>query len=150
MFWFQGYTNEPERTAERFSADGRWYFTGDTGHRDEDGYTYFSSRDDDVIIMAGYRIGPFEIESVLAEHPKVLESAVIGVPDELRGEVVVAHVVLRDPADASEDLERELQQLVKERHAAHTYPRRVRFVDSLPKTPSGKLQRFVLRDAERG
>jgi acetyl-CoA synthetase len=149
LFWFQGYTNDPDRTAERFSADGRWYYTGDTGRVDEDGYTYFSARDDDVIIMAGYRIGPFEIESVLAEHPEVLECAVVGAPDELRGEVVVAYVVLRDPAAASEDLERELQQLVKQRHAAHSYPRRVHFVESLPKTPSGKLQRFLLRAAER-
>jgi acetyl-CoA synthetase len=75
---------------------------------------------------------------------------VVGAPDDLRGEVVVAYVVLRDPADASEDLERELQQLVKQRHAAHSYPRRVHFVESLPKTPSGKLQRFLLRAAERG
>jgi len=145
LFWFGGYTNEPARTAERFSTDGRWYYTGDTGYTDDDGYTYFSSRDDDVIIMAGYRIGPFEIESVLAEHPKVVESAVIGVPDELRGEVLEAYVVLRDPADASAELEQELQQLVKQRHAAHTYPRAVHFVESLPKTPSGKVQRFVLR-----
>jgi len=149
LFWFGGYTNEPAKTAERFSPDGRWYYTGDTGYADEDGYTYFSSRDDDVIIMAGYRIGPFEIESVLAEHPKVVESAVVGAPDELRGEVLEAYVVLRDPADASAELEQELQQLVKRRHAAHTYPRAVHFVESLPKTPSGKIQRFILRAGYR-
>jgi acetyl-CoA synthetase len=149
LFWFGGYTNEPAKTAERFSPGGRWYYTGDTGYTDDDGYTYFSSRDDDVIIMAGYRIGPFEIESVLAEHPKVVECAVIGVPDELRGEILAAYVVLRDPADASAELEQELQQLVKRRHAAHTYPRTVHFVESLPKTPSGKIQRYILRAAHR-
>jgi acetyl-CoA synthetase len=145
LFWFNGYTNDPAKTAGRFSADGRWYYTGDTGQLDEDGYTYFSSRDDDVIIMAGYRIGPFEVESVLATHPLVQESAVIGVPDELRGERLEAYVVLRDPSRASDELEAELQQLVKQQYAAHAYPRTVHFVEELPKTPSGKLQRFVLR-----
>ena len=83
-----GYHEAPERTAEAHSPDGRWYVTGDTGSCDDDGYYFFSSRDDDVIIMGGYRIGPFEVESVLGEHPDVSEAAVVGVPDELRGEVI--------------------------------------------------------------
>ena len=144
LMWFSGYTDNPEKTAERYSSDGRWYFTGDTGSRDEDGYTYFSARDDDVIIMAGYRIGPFEVESVLATHPEVAESAVVGVPDELRGERLEAYVVLRS-GSGSPELAAELQQLVKTQYAAHAYPRTVHFVTELPKTPSGKLQRFVLR-----
>ncbi|MGI9586727.1 MAG: AMP-binding protein, partial [Dietzia maris] len=85
LMWFTGYHQAPEKTAERFSADGRWYYTGDAAKLDADGHFYFSSRDDDVIIMSGYRIGPFDVESVLAKHPDVLESAVIGVPDDLAG-----------------------------------------------------------------
>lgn len=148
MLWFNGYSADPVRTAERYTADGRWYLTGDAGTMDEDGYIFFSSRDDDVIIMAGYRIGPFEVESVLAEHAMVLESAVIGVPDELRGEVLVAHVVLKDGATGSPELTAELQALVKNRYAAHAYPRRITYATELPKTPSGKLQRFILRERE--
>ncbi|MCC3289927.1 AMP-binding protein [Arthrobacter sp. zg-Y1110] len=144
LMWFSGYTDNPEKTAERYSSDRRWYYTGDTGSRDADGYTYFSARDDDVIIMAGYRIGPFEVESVLATHPEVAESAVIGVPDELRGERLEAYVVLRS-GSGSPELAAELQQLVKAQYAAHAYPRAVHFVEELPKTPSGKLQRFLLR-----
>ncbi|QMU74213.1 AMP-binding protein [Streptacidiphilus sp. P02-A3a] len=145
LLWFRGYDDAPRKTAERFTADGRWYLTGDAGTQDEDGHFYFSARDDDVIIMAGYRIGPFEVESVLAEHPGVVESAVIGVPDELRGEVLEAFVVLREGTPAGEELVEELRQLVKRRFAAHAYPRAVHVVDQLPKTPSGKVQRFVLR-----
>ena len=145
LLWFTGYADAPEKTAERFSADGRWYLTGDLG-RQEDGLFYFASRDDDLIIMAGYRISPFDVESVLITHPAVVEAAAIGVPDELRGEVLVAYVVLADPNDVdTAALERELQQHVKDGFAAHAYPRQVHFVDQLPKTPSGKVQRFVLR-----
>jgi acetyl-CoA synthetase len=145
LMWFTGYKDAPEKTAERFSPDGRWYLTGDAGKVDEDGNYYFSSRDDDVIIMAGYRIGPFDVESILAGHPSVQECAVIGAPDELRGEVVEAYVVLTEGTTGSEDLVVELQKLVKTQFAAHAYPRQIHFVDDLPKTPSGKLQRFVLR-----
>jgi acetyl-CoA synthetase len=91
--------------------------------------------------MAGYRIGPFEVESVLASHPAVTECAVIAVPDEIRGEVIEAYVVTRDPAAASPELAEELQQLVKTKFAAHAYPRAVHFLPALPKTPSGKIQR---------
>jgi len=145
LMWFSGYTNEPERTAERYSPDGRWYYTGDTGHVNETGRFFFSARDDDVIIMAGYRIGPFEVESVLATHPLVAEAAVVGVPDEIRGERIEAYVVLTRTTAASEELAAELQQLVKTQYAAHAYPRAVHFVPELPRTPSGKLQRFILR-----
>lgn len=145
MMWFTGYLDAQEKTAERFTADGRWYLTGDTGRVDEDGRFYFSARDDDVIIMAGYRIGPFDVESVLITHPAVVDVAVVGRPDELRGEVLEAFVVLADDVTGSDELERELQQLVKTGFAAHAYPRTVHFVEALPKTPSGKIQRFVLR-----
>ncbi len=149
MMWFTGYVDAPEKTAERFTADGRWYLTGDAGRKDEDGFIYFSARDDDVIIMAGYRIGPFDVESVLATHPDVVETAVIGAPDEIRGEVLEAYVVLRDGASGTPELVAELQQLVKRKFAAHAYPRQVHFVAELPKTPSGKVQRFILRRQRR-
>ena len=116
---------------------------------DSEGCFHFSSRDDDVIIMAGYRIGPFEVESVLVTHPKVLEAAVIGVPDPLRGEVLEAFVVLRAEEDGDAELVADLQQRVKQQFAAHAYPRSVHFVDELPKTTSGKVQRFVLRERRR-
>lgn len=143
--WFSGYVDEPEKTMEKFSPDQRWYITGDSGKVDEDGYFHFLSRDDDVIIMAGYRIGPFDVESVLLTHPSVAEAAIIAAPDELRGEVLEAYVVLRDGHPETSDLEGELQQLVKSKFAAHAYPRTVHFADQLPKTPSGKIQRFQLR-----
>jgi acetyl-CoA synthetase len=145
LAWFEGYVRDPARSAERFSADRRWYFTGDAGFMDEEGYVYFSARDDDVIIMAGYRIGPFEVESVLVTHPAVGECAVVAAPDEVRGEVLEAFVVLRKECKSFDVLTAELQDWVKRRYAAHAYPRRVHYVDSLPKTPSGKVQRFVLR-----
>ncbi|PXY33503.1 AMP-binding protein [Prauserella endophytica] len=140
-----GRAGVPDRTAERFTADGRWYLTGDVATRAEDGRLIFGSRDDDIILMAGYRIGPFEVESVLARHPAVLEAAVVGEPDELRGEVLVAHVVLRDGAEAGETLTTELRQLVRSELGAHLYPRRVYATDALPRTPSGKIQRYQLR-----
>lgn len=149
LAWFEGYDGAPDKTAEKFAGDGRWYLTGDTGLVDEDGYFHFSARDDDVIIMAGYRIGPFEVESAMATHPAVAESAVIAVPDAVRGEVIEAYVVLREGYTPTEALESEIQQWVKTRFAAHAYPRRVHFADSLPKTPSGKIQRFVLKQRRR-
>ncbi len=145
LLWFTGYVDAPEKTAQRFTDDGRWYLSGDTGMTHDDGYFFFSSRDDDVIIMAGYRIGPFDVESVLVLHAAVVEAAVVGMPDELRGEVLEAFVVLRDGVSGGPELEAELQTLVKKKFAAHAYPRTVHFVDSLPKTPSGKVQRFLLR-----
>lgn len=149
MMWFGGYLDAPEKTAERYSPDGRWYLTGDAGTVDTDGHFFFSSRDDDVIIMSGYRIGPFEVESVLAMHDAVAESAVIGEPDELRGEVLVAYVVLAHTHEGSDGLTTELQNLVKQNFAAHAYPRTVYYVPELPKTPSGKVQRYILRKQTR-
>jgi acetyl-CoA synthetase len=145
FFWFTGYAGAPEKTAERFTADGAWYLTGDAGRRDAGGRLYFTSRDDDVIIMAGYRIGPFDVESVLVTHAAVAEAAVVGVPDAIRGEVLEACIVLNAGHEPSDALAAELQELVKTGFAAHAYPRRVHFLAELPKTPSGKVQRFVLR-----
>lgn len=145
LMWFEGYLDHPEATAERFSADRRWYLTGDVAQRDEDGFFYFSSRDDDVIIMAGYRVGPFEFESVLIGHPAVAEAACVAAADDLRGEVIEAFVVLRAKIEPLGELAEELQNLVRKRYGAHAYPRRVHFVAGLPKTPSGKVQRAALR-----
>jgi acetyl-CoA synthetase len=132
--------------SDKLTPDGRWYLTGDTGRQDDDGDFHFAARDDDVIIMAGYRIGPFDIESVLVQHPAVNECAVIAIPDELRGEVIEAVIVLRAPHSPSDELITDLQRFVKDRYAAYAYPRSVRFVEALPKTPSGKIQRFLLRN----
>lgn len=145
LCWFEGYAGGIEGNTERFSSDHRWYFTGDTGYRDADGDFFFSGREDDVILMAGYRIGPVEVESVLRMHPAVAECAVIAVPDRIRGEVLEVVMVLHAGHPASAELSGELQEWVKKRYAAHAYPRRVHYADSLPRTPSGKLQRFVLR-----
>lgn len=145
LFAFGGYHNATDKTIERFTADGRWYLTGDSAAMDDDGALFFSSRDDDVILMAGYRIGPFDVESILVTHPDVAEAAVIGVPDQLRGEVLEAFVVLRPGVTAPQELTKELQQLVKTKFAAHAFPRSIHYADALPKTPSGKIQRFLLR-----
>lgn len=149
LAWFQGYVDDPAKSAEKVSPDGRWYLTGDIGRTDEDGYFYFSARDDDVIIMAGYRIGPVDVETVILSHPGVIECAVVAVPDEVRGEVLEAVVVLAAGWAGSEPLSRELQTKVKREFAAHAYPRRVHYVEALPKTPSGKIQRFIVRQQLR-
>ncbi|OZM78908.1 AMP-binding protein [Pseudonocardia sp. MH-G8] len=145
LLWFTGYDQAPERTAERFSPDGGWYFTADTGRVDAEGRFYFTARDDDVILAAGYRIGPFDVESVLITHPAVVDVAVVGRPDPegIRGEVVEAFVVADGGGNAA--LARELQDLVRDTYSKHAYPRTVHFVDALPKTPSGKIQRYLLR-----
>jgi acetyl-CoA synthetase len=147
LAWFAGYLGAPEKSADKLR--GRWYLTGDAGTQDEDGTFRFLSRDDDVIIMAGYRIGPFDVESVLVTHPLVAEAAAVAAPDPLRGEVLEAYVVLADRGDGSPELAAELQQLVKTGFAAHAFPRTVHFVPELPKTASGKVQRFVLRERRR-
>ena len=147
--WFAGYVGNPKKSAEKFSKDGRYYLTGDTGSIDENGYFYFSTRDDDVIIMAGYRIGPFEVESALSTHKAVAECAVIATPDKVRGEVIEAFVVLMPGENKSEQLTKDLQKWVKTNFAAHAYPRHITYVEELPKTPSGKIQRFVLREQRR-
>jgi acetyl-CoA synthetase len=145
LLWFHGYIDAPDKTASRYTDDGRWYLTGDAGSVSDDGFYFFSARDDDVIIMAGYRIGPFDVESVLVMHEAVAEAAVVGMPDQLRGEVLEAFVVLREGVSGDDRLAADLQSLVKQKFAAHAYPRRVHFVEALPKTPSGKVQRFLLR-----
>jgi acetyl-CoA synthetase len=129
--------------------EGPWR-TGDRVHADEDGYLYFEGRTDDVIISAGYRIGPFEVESALVEHAAVAEAAVVAAPDEERGAVVRAVVVLRDGYAASAGLARELQDHVKAQTAPYKYPRIVDFAPELPKTPSGKIRRAVLRAGQVG
>jgi acetyl-CoA synthetase len=149
LAWFSGYQDDPVKSTERFAGAGRWYLTGDIGQVDADGSFRFSARDDDIIIMAGYRIGPVEVESVLNAHPRVAESAVVAVPDTVRGEVMEAFVVTRGGRASSPGLEKELKDWVKRRYAAHAYPRAIHFVDALPKTPSGKTQRFVLKQQRR-
>ena len=143
--WFQGYAGDSAKSVGKLSGDGRWYFTGDLARQDEEGYFFFTSRDDDIILMAGYRIGPAEVENVLLTHPAVAEAAVVAAPDELRGEVLQACVVLNPEHSPSDSLEQELQAWVKSRYAAHAFPRKVYWFDSLPRTPSGKIQRFLLR-----
>jgi len=121
--------------------------TGDRVEADEDGYLYFEGRTDDVIISAGYRIGPFEVESALVSHAAVAEAAVVAAPDDERGSVVRAVVVLRDGFAPSDTLTAELQDHVKQETAPYKYPRIVDFAAELPKTASGKVQRAVLREA---
>ncbi len=139
---FTGYYNAPDKTAEVWH-DG-YYHTGDTAWRDEDGFYWFVGRVDDVIKSSGYRIGPFEIESVIMELPFVLECGVSAEPDEVRGQVVKASIVLCKGTEPTEELKREIQRYVKEHTAPYKYPRIVVFRDSLPKTTSGKIQRNKL------
>jgi acyl-coenzyme A synthetase/AMP-(fatty) acid ligase len=140
---FLGYKDNPEKTAETYLGD--YYLTGDRAYKDEDGYFWFVSRADDVIISAGYRIGPFEVESALLEHAGIVESAVVAAPDETRGEIVKAFIVLADGFAPSDTLKREIQDFVKATTAPYKYPRLIEFVDSLPKTVSGKIRRVELR-----
>lgn len=141
---FMGYYRDPERT--RAVWHDNLYHTGDTAWRDEDGYFWYVGRTDDVIKSSGYRIGPFEIESVLMEHPAVLECAVTGAPDPVRGQVVQATIVLTKQYSPSEELKKELQSYVKHATAPYKYPRRIDFVTELPKTISGKIRRVELRE----
>ncbi len=143
---FKEYRDAPEATSGCFRGD--WYITGDRAHRDEEGYLWFVGRADDVIISSGYRIGPFEVESALLEHPAVVESAVVASPDETRGEIVKALVVLAGDYEPGDELRAELQNHVKSVTAPYKYPRKIDFVDSLPKTVSGKTKRKELRNSE--
>ena len=145
LFWYRGYFNDPQRTAERFTGNGRYYLTGDSASRDTDSYISFSGRADDIITSAGYRIGPFEPESALLAHEAVAEAAVVGIADELRGEIVKAFVVLKTGYDPSPELAETLRLFVQSTLSAHAYPRQIEFISELPKTPSGKVQRFLLR-----
>ena len=142
---FMGYYKDEEKTREAWH-DGL-YHTGDTAWTDEDGYYWYVGRTDDVIKASGYRIGPFEIESVLMEHPAVLECAVTGAPDPVRGQVVKATIVLTKNYAPSDELVKELQVYVKKQTAPYKYPRIVEFVTELPKTISGKIRRVDIRKA---
>jgi acetyl-CoA synthetase len=144
--FFTEYIDNPEANAESFK-DG-YYYTGDRAYVDGDGYFWFVGRDDDVIKSSGYRIGPFEVENVLMEHPAVMECAVVGSPDIIRGVVVKAFVVLKEGYVPSDALALELQTHVKETTAPYKYPRQIAFIESLPKTISGKIKRKDLRELE--
>lgn len=144
---FLEYWNNREATTEKFI--GRWLATGDMAVKDEEGYLVFNGRKDDVINSAGYRIGPTEVESSLLQHPAVAEAAAIGVPDELRGEVVKGFVKLKSGYVPSEKLKKEIQDFVKTRLSAYAYPREIEFIDELPLTTTGKVKRRELRELER-
>lgn len=151
-----GYWQEPDRTSDCYveGPDGRWFVTGDRGWQDDDGFVYHRGRSDDVINSSGYRIGPSEVEEALLSLPEIAEAAVVGQPDAERGEIVVAFVVLRDDVDPSAKLAETFQAAVKRATAPYKYPRAIHFLDALPKTLTGKVQRGVLRarltDRKRG
>jgi acetyl-CoA synthetase len=143
---FRGYYRDEELTASVWSHGV--YHTGDLAWRDEDGYYWFLGRADDIIKTSGYRVGPFEVESVLLEHPAVTECAVTGVPDDMRGQAIKATCVLSKGYEPSDELVRELQDHVKTATAPYKYPRIVEFVQELPKTISGKVKRNTIRDQD--
>ena len=140
---FQEYWQNPSENARQFRNG--WYLTGDRAVRDADGYFWFIGRQDDVIKSAGYRIGPFEVENALMEHPAVLYVAAVGKPDPIRGQIVKAFVVLREGYESADALKAELQQHCKRVAAPYKYPREIEFVHDLPKTTSGKTRRVELR-----
>jgi len=143
---FIEYWKNPEATADKYIGD--WCLTGDLAKKDEDGYFWFVGRKDDVITSAGYRIGPAEIEDCLLKHPAVGISAVIGSPDEMRTEIVKAFIILKPEITPTAELEAEIKKFVKERLAAHEYPREIEFVDELPMTATGKIKRKDLKQLE--
>jgi len=140
---FAGYWEDEAATAKCFTNG--WYHTGDNGTVDADGYFWFVGRSDDIITSSGYRISPFEVESSLLEHPAVLESAAIGKPDDARGEIVKAFIILAEGYQPSDELTKEIQMFMKEHTAPYKYPREIEYVESLPKTISGKIRRIELR-----
>jgi acetyl-CoA synthetase len=139
----------PEKYQSYFKFSG-WYTSGDTAYKDEDGYFWFQGRDDDVIKTSGERVGPFEVESALVEHPAVAEAGVIGKPDPVRGQIIKAFVSLRNGFSPSEELKDEIADFVKNNLAAHAKPREIEFRDKLPKTRSGKIMRRVLKAWDLG
>src|SRR5579872_7573027 len=142
LYW-TSYWTDPGATSDLVRRG--WIVTGDLGRRDEDGYFWFEGRAGDMIKSAGYRIGPFEVESALLKHPAVAEAAVVGKPDDLRGEIVKAYVVLRPGIVGNDQLSQELTIFAKETVGGHQAPRAIEFIDALPKTETGKIQRFILR-----
>ncbi|MCE2463778.1 MAG: AMP-binding protein [Dehalococcoidia bacterium] len=140
------YWKDPEAMESSFR--GNWYFTGDKAYKDQEDYFWFVGRADDVIISAGYRIGPFEVESALVEHPAVAESAVVASPDEMRGSIVKAFIILAPGYVPSEELTRSIQEHVRSVTAPFKYPRVIEYVSELPKTISGKIRRVELREQE--
>lgn len=140
---FKGYWNRPDMTREKFRGD--WMLTGDVGHVDPEGYFWFKARADDVIISAGYRIGPGEVEDSLMQHEAVALAAVVGVPDDTRGQSVKAYIQLAEGTVRSQDLAVVIRDHVRERLSAHEYPRQIEFVDQLPLTTTGKIRRAELR-----
>ncbi len=144
---FKEYWNKPDKTKESFKNG--WFLTGDVLYQDEDDYYWFSGRDDDLIMAAGYRISPFEVESAIISHPDVLECAVVASPDKMRGVIVKAFVILHDKNKGSDDLVKDIQEHTKMVAAPYKYPREVEFVEELPKTQSGKIKRKQLRELEK-
>jgi acetyl-CoA synthetase len=142
-YYSLGYWNDAARDRDMYR--GPWMTVGDLARRDADGYFWFEGRADDVIKSAGYRIGPFEVESAILKHPAVAEAAVVGKPDELRGHIVKAYVVLKPGRTVEGGLEAEIAEVVKTHVGRHQYPREIEFLAELPKTESGKIQRFLLR-----
>ncbi|TSB48082.1 acetate--CoA ligase [Alkalicoccobacillus porphyridii] len=136
--------NNPEKFNSYFELEG-WYISGDSAYMDEDGYFWFQGRIDDVIMTSGERVGPFEVESKLIEHPAIAEAGVIGKPDPVRGEIIKAFVALRDGYDVSDELKEEIRTFVKQGLSAHAAPREIEFRKGLPKTRSGKIMRRVLK-----
>ena len=143
---FKEYWNKPEKTKESFVGD--WFLSGDVLYQDEEGYYWFSGRNDDLIKASGYRISPFEVESAIISHPDVLECAVIGSPDPVRGTIIKAFIVLQDRRKKSDNLIIEIQEHTKKVAAPYKYPREIEFVEELPKTQSGKIKRKQLREME--
>jgi acetyl-CoA synthetase len=141
-----GYWNRPEDTEEVFGGD--WFHTKDAAETDADGYFWYAGRADDVIISAGYRIGPFEVESACVEHAAVREAAAVASPDPKRGSIVKAFIVLAEGHEANDETADAIKAFVRERHSAYAYPREIEFVDDLPKTLTGKIRRIELREAE--
>ncbi len=142
---FSGYYDGPTQRNRSAFKNG-WYYTGDTATKDADGYIWFVGRSDDIISSAGYRISPFEVESVLLEHADIVESAVVGKPDEIRGHIVKAFVVLREGIKPTDELTVQIQDFVKKTTAPYKYPREIAYRESLPKTISGKIRRIELRE----
>ncbi len=144
---FQKYWNKPDKTKNSFRNG--WFLTGDVLYQDEQGYYWFKGRDDDLIMASGYRISPFEVESAIISHPSVLECAVVASPDQIRGVIIKAFIILQDPQQASDELKKDIQEHTKKVAAPYKYPREIEFVEELPKTQSGKIKRKRLREQEQ-